>query len=115
MIAVLCLVVPVLSMLLVGAPLRGLLARGKLLDESGWIQVPFVGIAVTVLILQFELYQDIRVRDGVFGLWGIAGLLWLLWLWKGCVRESVRNFPVLPFALFAVVLAIQSAGLIALG
>ena len=31
-----CLAVPVLSAMLLGVPLRGLLTRGKLLDRSAW-------------------------------------------------------------------------------
>jgi hypothetical protein len=110
-----CLLVPILSMFLVGVPLRGLLARSKRLDEGGWCQAPFVGLAATVLILQFELHLDIRIRDGVWGLWAVAALWWMVWLWQGHVRESFRSFPVLPFAVCGVVLAVEAAGLITLG
>jgi hypothetical protein len=96
-------------------PLRGLLQRGEALDESAWIQVPFVGFAFSMIGLQFQLHLDIAVNRGVFGLWAVATVLWLLWLWKGQVRRSFRALPLLPFATAAVVLAVQGWGLFLAG
>jgi hypothetical protein len=110
-----CLLIPILSMFVVGAPLRALLARGKILDESSWVQVPFVGIAATVLILQVQVQLDVRVSHGVYGLWTMVALAWLAWLRRGGIKASFATLPVLPFAGAAIALAVQAAGLLAVG
>ncbi|HYV37909.1 MAG TPA: hypothetical protein VE988_19645, partial [Gemmataceae bacterium] len=112
---ILCLLVPIASLMLAGLVVRGVLARGKALDEAAWLQVPFIGVAVNVLILQFQLYLNIPVKRGVIALWAIllvfAGA-WLLW---GKVKDSFRQVPILPFAIAGLVLLIQSVGLIRVG
>jgi hypothetical protein len=110
-----CLGAPLGSLLLVGLPLRGLLGRGQMLDEAGWIQVHFVGLAFTVLVLQALLHVDVPVRSGVLVLLGAVVIAWAIWLWRGQVRATLRQWPRAGFAAAIGVLVIQSAGLLAVG
>ena len=59
LLAVWCFAVPLASMFVIGTAVRGMLGRGKALDEAGWVEVPFVGVAVTVLVLQVQGELDI--------------------------------------------------------
>jgi hypothetical protein len=110
-----CLAAPVLSMVVVGLPLRGLLSRGRALGESAWIQVPFVGLSFTLFVLQLLVRVDVPVRVGVLVLAGAVGALWAFWLWRGQWRESLRNWPKGAFTVAAGVLVIHSAGLLIAG
>jgi hypothetical protein len=109
------LLAPAASMVVIGAAVRGLLARGKALDEIAWAQVPFVGLAVTVLVLQTQLYLDVPINRGVCALWGLAALALVAWVWRGPVRESLRQIPWLPAAACALVLAVHGYGLAVIG
>ena len=102
-------------MLAIGATVRGALACGKALDENAWLQVPFVGIAVTVLVLQFQLYLNVPINQGVIALWALTVLAGCWCLWKGQVRASLRAVPWLPCAACAAVLAVQGYGVAKVG
>jgi hypothetical protein len=98
-------------MLVVGFPLRGLLGRRKALDESAWIDVPLLGLTFTLFVLQFLVYLNVPVRQGVWVLAAPVGGLWVGWLSFGPVRESLRRWPHVPFGVAAAVLVIQAGGL----
>ena len=93
----------------------GLLGGGRALDEAAWIQVPFVGLAFTVFVLQALVHIDVPVRWGIVILLGAVMVLWAFWLWRGRLRTSLRNWPRVGFAVALGVLLIQSAGLLAVG
>jgi hypothetical protein len=115
MLALWCLGAAVGSMLVIGLPLRGLLARRQGLDEAAWLQIPLVGLAFSLCILQYLVYLDVPVRIGVFVLASAVAALWGLWLWRGPVWSSLRACPAAPFAVAAGVLLIQGTGLLVLG
>src|SRR5947209_5762555 len=112
---VLCLATALASPLLVGLPLRSLLRRGRPLDGRAWLEVPFVGLAAIVLVLQTAVYLDAPLRRSVPWFWlAVAGLWAVARPWRGWGR-SWRSCPALVLAACGGVYLFQGLGLLALG
>ncbi len=110
-----CVAVAVLSPLAVGLPVRGLLRRGRPLDERAWLEVPLIGLACIILVGQNLAYLDVPVRRSMPWLWlGTAGL-WGWWLWRGSPRASFRSCPAATFAVALAVYLFQAIGLFTVG
>jgi hypothetical protein len=110
-----CVGVVLTSILFVGIPLTWLLSGRKPLNEWGWIQVPFLGIAAIILILQNLVYLDVPIKLSAPFLWGAGGLLWWF-LWRsGHLRVSLARFPRALYAAMLLVYLVQGLGLITVG
>jgi hypothetical protein len=110
-----CIAVVVGALAAAGIPLAWLLNGRRPLDEPAWVEVPFLGMAALVLVLQNLVYLDVPVRRATPWVW-LA--LALLWAWALCGRRlgagGARRLG--PLALAAAgVYAMQGLGLLRVG
>src|SRR3954454_23958795 len=98
-----CVAVVFTSILFLGIPVAWLLSGRRPLNEWGWIQVPFLGIAAVVLVLQNLVYLDVPIKWSAPFLWAAGGLLWLAFLRSGQIRVSLARCPKLLYAAILLV------------
>src|SRR6266545_4499411 len=110
-----CITIVVISIVAVGAPVSWLLNNRRPLSEQDWIETPFLGIAVIILVLQNLVYLDVPVGRSTPFFWVSVLFLWIWFVRSGHVRASMA---VANYWLFAVALAvylIHGLGLILIG
>jgi hypothetical protein len=103
------------GLFLLGTPLRWLLHGCRPLGQEEWLEVPAVGIAGIVLLLQNLVYLDVPVGRCV--VWVMAGvaLLWGMMGWRRQILSSLCSFP-RPVVLAALaVFCVQGLGLFLVG
>jgi hypothetical protein len=110
-----CIILTLTAPLILGAPWRWLLGGCRPLDRDGWVVAPFIGIGVTVLVLQNLVYADFPIRRMAWLPWALAALLWVSMAWRGQLRASLRTAPWGLFGLAAAVYLLHGAGLLVLG
>jgi hypothetical protein len=110
-----CIVLTLTAPLILGAPWRWLLGGCRPLDRQGWVLAPFMGIGVTVLVLQTLVYADFPIRRTAWLPWALAALLWISMAWRGQLREGLRTAPWGLFGVAAGVYLLQGVGLLVLG
>lgn len=110
-----CVAVALFSPLLVGIPVRWLLQRGRPLEERGWLEAPFVGLATIILPLQGLVYLDIPLRQSVPWFWMVVATMWVLMVWRRSLLPSFQAFPGRVLACCLAVYALQGVGLFHLG
>jgi hypothetical protein len=115
LITIWCIVIIVISIVAIGAPLRWLLNGRSTFGAYEWIEVPFLGIAAIILILQNLVYLDLRIHYTAALIWVLALLGWAL-IYRA--RQIGAVFAAMPKALFGTALAIyllQGIGLLIVG
>jgi len=110
-----CIFIALGSPILFGVPLSWLLQGRKPLDEWGWVQAPFLGIAAVVIVLQNLVYLDVPVRLAAPALWLICGMLWLWFVRSTQLRASMAACPYWVFGAVLLVYALQGVGLLIVG
>lgn len=110
-----CIATVFLLPIVVGAPVRWLLARCRPLTESDWVDVPFVGAAVIIVVLQNLVYLDVPVQEATPFLWAATAVVWVVWLGRGGVGASLKQTPVALGAVMLAVYGIHGLGLLQLG
>src|SRR5262249_36858298 len=92
-----------------------LLNRGRPLDESAWLQTPFIGLAAVALVSQNLVYLDWRSGKSAILIWALVVLGWAsLAVWRLLGRRG-GGAPVGVFAAALVVSLFHGMGLLLVG
>jgi hypothetical protein len=110
-----CVAVVLLGTIALGVPVRWLLGRCRPLDEDGWVEAPFLGIAAIVLSLQTLVYHQVPIASSAPWVWAVAALLWLLLWRRGQFGDCWRRCPWPLFAAALAVFLVHALGLLILG
>ena len=110
-----CIALVLLGPFAVGVPVRWLLGRCRPLDEDGWVEAPFLGIAAIILPLQNLVYRHVPVASSAPWVWAVAALLWLLLWRRGQLGACWRRCPWPLFAAALAVFLVHALGLLILG
>jgi len=68
-------------LLFFGFPITGLLFPEEPIYKR-WVKIPFLGMALVVLITQNLVYADIPVKQSTPWIWGMGGIIWIGWLFS---------------------------------
>jgi hypothetical protein len=110
-----CISIVVGSLLAVGVPAVWITSGRRPFTEMSWVQAPFLGASLIVLVCQNLVYLDVPVVRSAPLLWGVAAVGWL-WFWRsGQVRVSLARFPRRLFLVALLVYLTQGLGLLLMG
>jgi hypothetical protein len=110
-----CIAIVLISIVFVGIPCSWLLNGRKWRGELAWLEMPFLGIAAIILILQNLVYLDLRVGYTAPLIWagGLAGWLWMYR--SGQLKDVFRTLPRAVFGVALAVYLLQGLGLLIVG
>jgi hypothetical protein len=110
-----CAALVLLAPLALGLPARWLLGGRRPLGERAWLEAPFVGLALIILVLQNLVYLDVPLRRSAPFLWLLAAPAWLWAYRSGQLRAWWRTCPRALFAAGLLAYFVQGLGLFAVG
>jgi hypothetical protein len=110
-----CILVVLAGLIWVGVPARWLLGRRRPLDEGGWLEAPFIGLAVVVLLSQNLVYLGWPVACTAWLPWALGLLFWIWFFRSGTLRASLAGLPGRLFAVAGAVYLLHGLGLLMIG
>src|SRR5262245_38406843 len=107
--------IAVASPWLVGVPLRWLIGRLRPVEDEGWLEAPFLGLATIILGLQNLVYLDVPVSSAAPWLWAVVAAGWVAMARGGALVPSLRACPWRMLAVVLLVYLWQALGLLSVG